>query len=207
MLDAVKTTTPDLFFIHSATDSPAIKFAAEWAEENHVDRIVFKPDWANNPASAIAQRDRDIVDARPAVLIDFTTTDKTTGLADLARKHDIVVIPVSPHDRHRDLSTADLRAGTPPSHLSPNERCVELDKRIALQKTAAEKIGISRFDIPDWHEIVREARDLLDNRAVSSYMRTGLRRIVSEYRDHLGKDAATCDIDLSIQDKSRGRGL
>ena len=207
MLDAVKTTTPDLFFIHSAMDSPAIEFAAEWAEENHVDRIVFKPDWANNPASAIAQRDRDIVDARPAVLIDFTTTEKTTGLADLARKREIFVITVSPHDRRRDPSRTDLRANAPTSHLSPDERCIELDKRITLQETTAEKIGISRFDIPDWHEIVREARDLLDNDAVSSYMRIDLRRIVTEYRDHLGKDADACDIDLRIPDESRGWGL
>ena len=207
MLDAVKTATPDLFFIHSATDSPAIEFAAEWAEENHVDRIVFKPDWANNPGSAIAQRDRDIVDARPAVLIDFTTTEKTTGLADLARKREIFVITVSPHDRRRDPSRTDLRANAPTSHLSPDERCIELDKRITLQETTAEKIGISRFDIPDWHEIVREARDLLDNDAVSSYMRIDLRRIVTEYRDHLGKDADACDIDLRIPDESRGWGL
>ena len=207
MLDAAKAATPDLYFIHGETDSPAIKFAAEWADENHVDRIVFKPDWANNPGSALAQRDRDMIDAGPAALIDFTTTDKTTGLADLAREREIVVIPVSPSDRHRDPSRTQIRANAPPTHLSPNERCIELDKRIALQKTTAEKIGISRFDIPDWHDIVRDARELLDNDAVSSYMRIGLSRIVSDYRDHLGKDADACDIDLRIPDESRGWGL
>ena len=207
MLDAAKAATPDLYFIHSQTNSPAIKFAAEWADQNQVDRIVFKPDWENNPGSAIAQRDRDMIDARPAALIDFTTTDKTTGLADLARERGIIVIPVSPSDRRRDPSRTHLRADTPPSHLSPDDRCIELDKRIGLHTTTAEKIGISRFDIPDWHEIVRDARDLLDNDAVSSYMRIGLRRIVTEYRDHLGKDAEACDIDLRIPDESRGWGL
>ena len=174
---------------------------------NHVERIVFKPDWANNPGSAFEQRDRDILAARPAALIDFTTTDRTTHLAGLAREHDIHVIPVTTPDRHRDPSKQHPGAHAPQNHLSPDERCIELDQRIALQKTTAEKIGISPFDIPDWHEIVRDARELLDNDAVSSYMRIGLRRIVSEYRDHLGKDADACDIDLSIPDESHGRGL
>ena len=116
MLDALKTSYPDLFFIHGRTSAPAMKFAEEWARANDVDRVVFKPDWINNRGFAMAQRDRDMLEAGPIAVVEFTTSDKTTGLTDLATERNIDVIPVPTADRHRDaaekaLDTDSLRKG------------------------------------------------------------------------------------------------
>ena len=113
MLDALKTSYPDLFFIHGRTSAPAMKFAEEWARANDVDRVVFKPDWINNWGFAIAQRDRDMLEAGPIAVVEFTTSDKTTGLTDLARERNIDVIPVPTADRHRDAAEKALDTDSP----------------------------------------------------------------------------------------------
>ena len=108
MLDALKTSYPDLFFIHGQTLAPAMKFAEEWARANDVDRVVFKPDWINNWGFAMAQRDRDMLETGPIAVVEFTTSDKTTGLTDLARERNIDVIPVPTADRHQDAAEKAL---------------------------------------------------------------------------------------------------
>ena len=113
MLDALKTSYPDLFFIHGQTLAPAMKFAEEWARANDVDRVVFKPDWINNWGFAMAQRDRDMLEAGPIAVVEFTTSDKTTGLTDLARERNIDVIPVPTADRHRDAAEKALDTDSP----------------------------------------------------------------------------------------------
>ena len=113
MLDALKTSYPDLFFIHGQTMAPAMKFAEEWARANDVDRVVFKPDWINNWGFAMAQRDRDMLEAGPIAVVEFTTSDKTTGLTDLARERNIDVIPVPTADRHRDAAEKALDTDSP----------------------------------------------------------------------------------------------
>ena len=113
MLDALKTSYPDLFFICGPSTNPAMKFAEEWAEANDVDRVVFKPDWINNWGFAMAQRDRDMLEAGPIAVVEFTTSDKTTGLTDLARERNIDVIPVPTADRHRDAAEKALDTDSP----------------------------------------------------------------------------------------------
>ena len=113
MLDALKTSYPDLFFIHGQTLAPAMKFAEEWAEANDVDRVVFKPDWINNWGFAMAQRDRDMLEAGPIAVVEFTTSAKSTALTDLSRERNIDVIPVPTADRHRDAAEKALDTDSP----------------------------------------------------------------------------------------------
>ena len=113
MLDALKTSYPDLFFIHGQTMAPAMKFAEEWARANDVDRVVFKPDWINNWGFAMAQRDRDMLEAGPIAVVEFTTSAKSTSLTDLARERNIDVIPVPTADRHRDAAEKALDTDSP----------------------------------------------------------------------------------------------
>ena len=108
MLDALKTSYPDLFFICGPSTNPAMEFATEWARANDVDRVVFKPDWINNRGFAIAQRDRDIMEAGPIAVVDFTTSAKSTSLTKLAQERNIDVIPVPTADRHQDASEKAL---------------------------------------------------------------------------------------------------
>ena len=108
MLDALKTSYPDLFFIHGQTMAPAMKFAAEWARANDIDQVVFEPEWKKYPGFAIAQSHRDIMEAGPIAVVDFTTSAKSTSLTDLARERNIDVIPVPTADRHQDASEKAL---------------------------------------------------------------------------------------------------
>ena len=108
MLDAVKTSYPDLFFIYGPSMAPAMKFAEEWAQANNVDRVEFKPDWIKNRGFAIAQRDRDIMEAGPIAVVDFTTSAKSTSLTDLAQERNIDIVPVPTGDRHQDASEKAL---------------------------------------------------------------------------------------------------
>ena len=108
MLDALKTSYPDLFFIHGQTAAPAMKFAEEWAQANDVDRVVFEPDWINNRGFAMAQRDRDMLEAGPIAVVDFTTSDRSTALTNLAQERNINIVPVPTRDRHQDTAEKAL---------------------------------------------------------------------------------------------------
>ena len=108
MLDALKTSYPDLFFIHGQTMAPAMKFAEEWAQANDVDRVVFKPDWINNRGFAMAQRDRDMLEAGPIAVVDFTTSAKSTALTNLAQERNLNIVPVPTRDRHQDAAEKAL---------------------------------------------------------------------------------------------------
>ena len=113
MLDALKTSYPDLFFIHGQTMAPAMKFAEEWARANDVDRVVFKPDWINNRGFAMAQRDRDMLEAGPIAVVDFTTSDRSTALTNLAQERNIDIVPVPTRDRHQDAAEKALDTDSP----------------------------------------------------------------------------------------------
>ena len=113
MLDALKTSYPDLFLIHGQTAAPAMKFAEEWARANDVDRIVFKPDWINNRGFAMAQRDRDMLEAGPIAVVDFTTSDRSTALTNLAQERNIDIVPVPTRDRHQDAAEKALDTDSP----------------------------------------------------------------------------------------------
>ena len=113
MLDALKTSYPDLFFIHGQTMAPAMEFAEEWARANDVDRVVFKPDWINNRGFAMAQRDRDMLEAGPIAVVDFTTSDRSTALTNLAQERNLNIVPVPTRDRHQDAAEKALDTDSP----------------------------------------------------------------------------------------------
>ena len=129
MLDAVKTKYPDVFFIHGASDASSIKSATQWASKNKVHQVVFKPEWKKYPGAAIIQRDHDMIATQPKGVIDFTTSDKTTALADLADKHDINI----------------MKAPAPTQQVDRAEtRAIERDAEIERTRTAGQQQGRSR---------------------------------------------------------------
>ena len=129
MLDAVKTKYPDVFIIHGASDASSIEAATQWASKNKVHQVIFKPEWKKYPGAAIVQRDHDMIATQPKGVIDFTTSDKTTALADLADKHDINI----------------MKAPAPAQQVDRTEaRAIERDAETERSRTAGRQQGRSR---------------------------------------------------------------
>ena len=121
MLNAVKTKYPDIFLIHGASDASSITAATEWAKKNKIHQVVFKPEWKKYPGRAVVQRDHDMIATQPRGVLDFTTSDKTTALADLAVQHDIKIMP-APKPAHREDQAEN--------------RAIERDAEIERSRTA-----------------------------------------------------------------------
>ena len=121
MLNAVKTKYPDIFLIHGASDASSITAATEWAKKNKIHQVVFKPEWKKYPGRAVVQRDHDMIATQPRSVLDFTTSDKTTALADLAVQHDIKIMP-APKPAHREDQAEN--------------RAIERDAEIERSRTA-----------------------------------------------------------------------
>ena len=69
----------------------AVRHASEWARLRNVPQVVFNLDRGRYGKSAIVERDKAIVAAKPAGVVDLSPADKTTLLASLAGRFGVPV--------------------------------------------------------------------------------------------------------------------
>ena len=91
ILDAVHGKHPKMCLAHGNVPG-AVTLASEWARSRNVPQIVFNLDRGRYGKAAIVERDRAIIRAKPAGVIDFSPADKTTLLASLAERFRVPVL-------------------------------------------------------------------------------------------------------------------
>ena len=115
-LDRVHAKKPDMYIAHG--NAPGVlQDVSDWAVSRKVEQVHFNLDYSVPAQMRIIKRDEAILDINPVGVVEFRNGDKTTHLADAARRHKIPVLPVrSPtaQDASRNQDQAHGRAATDP---------------------------------------------------------------------------------------------
>ena len=92
-LDRVRAKKPDMYIAHG--NAPGVlQDVSDWAKSRKVEEVHFNLDYSVPAQLRIIKRDEAILDINPVGVVEFRNGEKTTHLADEARRNKIPVFPV-----------------------------------------------------------------------------------------------------------------
>ena len=96
-LDRVHAARPDIWLAHGGGRG-TLQHVTDWAKSRGVEQVHFEPDWNSPKNSRYLERDQKILSINPAGVIEFRSGEKTTFLADEARRRDDLRAKILPID-------------------------------------------------------------------------------------------------------------